>query len=793
MMLLVDGDSLVKLFSKVLPRSAVDMMLVRYVYKLKMMHNPDGIIVLSTDTPPPLPFNNTHKESKSIQEIIEKNGVGKDWIILSANPNILGLSFYKLTCYEPSEDWLEPVEITHGRLKKRLGYDPRDHDIIKNMTRSSNTEENKRQTAAVGRTRKERWSWIEPWLEGGTPEHNYTKIIDNVHIKVGRTGFQNYEVIQDLPRFAAMLEKVDDLGWDTETNGLNWQRNLVVGESFSFDGKHGFYLPMRHTAKSQFVNVNPKQVEDIIHPLLHSKKLRGANLGFDVLMCAEHGLGFPKELYDIQAFAYMLGRHVPNPSALGLKALSASELGDAMTEYSSVAKGDTFDKVPIEKAASYAADDAVKSYRLIDHFTPLLTDKQIKRYEEIYKPLLYSCIRMSFNGMYMDLEELNKLLTTLEFERDLCESHIIAYAGHEFNVNSVPQLQEVLFKELQLPPTSLTKSGKPSTGSEHLERISDTHPIIEEIIKYRELSKLINTYLVGYTEYVGTDGRIHSSINPFKVITGRLSSTNPNLMNIPVRSELGRKIRMLFRSQAQDEVLLSADASQLEYRMLAHYSNNQDLINTFNDPTRDIHKTMASLIFNKEEGEITHSERDYAKTAFYAILYGASPARIARTLNIPINEAATIIGKIKTNIPEIEQLKRAVLTEAKQDGYVPSYLGHRSYIYGLFSRNSAERESAERSAFDALFQGTASGDITALATIRTQELLDQLYPVETYGLHPPVILVQQIHDELLLEGKQEDLEAVAGQIINIFANTIPTLKVPVVAKYSIGTRWGDIH
>lgn len=776
--LIVDANSLVDKFGRVVPRSLVDTLILRLTYKVKMLHFPERTVVINSGRT--LPFNNVHKTTLDTYTTLQQYGVDKDTIILSADPLLLGLTFYKIKCYEPSDNWLEPTEITHGRLKKRLGYDPRDHGLV-------TADMDKKEKAAVGRERKQRWAWAE---QPGSMA--YISIAENVHVKVGRTDFQNYEVVQDVPTFAAMLEKVDDLGWDTETDGLDWQRNHIVGESFSFDGRHGYYMPMRHDVEGrQYHNVSAQQVEDIIHPLLNKRKLRGANLQFDVLMGAEHGLDFPDQLYDVQGYGYMLGLHVPDPSKLGLKSLSHEQLNEVMQEYSAVAKGDTFNNVPIDRAAPYAADDAVKSYRLIDHMGAQLTTEQHERYTQIYMPLLYTCNRMAYNGLYVDLDELDPLLDTLKFEMEMAQSHVNAMAGHEVNINSPMQLQKLLFEELALPPTPLTKSGRPSTAAQHIEYLKDEHPIIEEIILWKQLGKLVGTYLEAWPEMIGTDGRLHSSINPFKAITGRLSSSNPNLMNIPVRSEVGRKIRMLVAGQGQD-MLLSADAGQLEYRILAHFTGNPEMIATFCDPSRDIHRTTASLIFSKPEQEITGHERDVAKTAFYAILYGATAQRVARTLGISISEAQGILSRIRTGIPELDELKRDVVDSAKQLGYVESLLGHRSHVYGLFASNRGTREAAERTAFDSLFQGTGSGDVTAIATIETQRLLDTYYPPNIYGYKPLVRLDMQVHDELILEGPEDALEIFGPMVSKTFENSVQ-LSVPIVADYKIGKKWGEIH
>ena len=781
MILLFDLPSLHKMMSPPLDTKLVNLIALRMSYKLKMVHYPDTIVVFNTEDNRGAFFQDCHYTTNVLNSIKRAGISFDDAVIMSANPEVLALNNYGATSYRPSEDWLDPQEVTANRVKLDLGYDPRD---VSFFAKQKIVEPSKAAKMKAGQTRKKRWDWAENPMEG---EIKLKSIADNIHVKVGRESFSNYEVIQDLPDFLTKLSKVDIVGWDTETNGLSWQNNHIVGESFSFDGKHGYYLPVSHNTEGEYKNVPWGEVKDKLHPMLAKKTLVGANLSFDVLMPAEHGLGFPTNLLDVQGFAYMLGMHVPQPNKLGLKALSADILGDVMEEFGAVTKGDTFDNIAIDRGAPYAADDAVKSFRLGQVLGKRLTEEQHKRYTEIEMPFLSACIRMSYNGMFLNMEKLSPLLHELEGRAELLNSRIQMYNGEEMNVNSPVQLGKLLFKKLGLPTTARTKTGY-STSKAELERIENTHEVVGIILEYRELAKLINTYLKGYPDHIGTDNRIHSRLNPFRVITGRLASTEPNLMNIPIRTDNGKSIRRLFEGEGE-HVLLSADAAQLEYRILAHYSKNRTLVDAFSDETRDVHKEMASLIFEVPVSEITGDQRSAAKNIVYAVIYGASPIKISMMLNRPVDYAANVLDKIASNIPEIERLRTAVITDARKYGYVESLGGHRSYIHGINSYNSSERGAAERSAFDSLFQGTASGDITKIATNKVQELLDKVYPDK---FNPGIKLVQQIHDEVLLEGDEQELKSIAPEVLAAFEDAM-SLDVPLVAEYSIGKNWGDIH
>lgn len=778
--LIVDATSITGKFTPYVGEQVAGLLLLRLVYKVKMKQHPDSVVILSNSKS--IPFNNIQYTFDPLDTVRKSNVDLSQVTILSANPEFLALREYCALAYRVDATWLEPVEIGFARLKVEVGHDPRDFEWFR---QEGIVNPERRDKAAAGRLRREQWAWTAN--RDNNELGNLRPTADNIHIKVGRTGFSNFEVIQSVPDLLRLLDQSSELGWDTETTGLNPRRDSIVGESFSIDGVKGYYLPILHDSEGKFRNVSWQEVIDRVHPVIATKKIYGANLAFDVLHTVDDGMGFPTDLHDIQGYAYMLGMHVPDTRRLGLKSMAREILNDEMEEFSAVTKGAMFNEIPIEKGAPYAADDAVKSFKLAKTLWPRLTPEQQTRYNEIEKRFLLVCIRMSYNGMYLNMSKLTPLLNTFSVQLENLQAAIFNHAGEQFNIGSGQQLQRILFDKLGLPPVRRTKTGY-STDKGTLEALRQSHPIIELIIEYSELNTLINKYLSKYPDYIANDGRIHSSINPFFVITGRINSRNPNLMNIPIRTAVGRQIRELFEGQ-YGNLLLSADAGQLEYRVLAHYSNNPRLLEAFRDPTRDIHKEMASLIFDIPVENISSEQRDTAKTCFYAILYGAEVQRVAATIKESLSYASGVIKRIRDNIPEIGALREAVLEEARRLGYVETHEGHRVYINGLHSPNSTVRATAERSAFDGLFQGTGSGDITKMACITAQDELDKLYPDL---FNPKARLIMQVHDEILVESDEETLKQIAPILEASFVNSVK-LSVPLTADTHIGKNWGNIH
>lgn len=775
--LIVDAHSIMETAYRLTGNKTLsETLLLRLVYKVRALTHPSAIVVFRSVQ---VPFNNTI-EVTDAEDILTKlehsNTIFKDTVILSSSPTLLGVASFVEAAYRPTLDHLEVVTVTHDKIKKEIGYDPLD---IPYYSKLGITTPERNDKAKAGRERASRLAWIEA-DRSSLP--TLKTVADNLDIKVGRSGFTNFEVVQNIPSLLSLLDKAEKgLGWDTEATGLDWYVDDVVGESFSIDGFKGYYLPTRHVALGSYQNVPYEAVVDLVHPRLREFRLKGAHLAFDLLISFKDG-NFPRLLEDIQGYGYMLGYGSPDPSQLALKKLTNAVLGEYQEEFHTVTKGGNFADVPIDRAAPYAADDAVKSFRLAEILRGRLEEYQVERYDTIEMPFLYSIIRMMYNGMYINLEELEPVLDDLKYRTDFLRDEIYALAGKQFDLASPTQVSKVFFEELDLPHTPVRKTGF-STAKDDLERIAHHHPIIGKFLERKELETLSSKYLTQYPTYVKADGRIHTEINPFFVITGRVSSSSPNLMNIPVRTEAGRRIRRLFQGQG-DRLLGSGDAAQLEYRILAHRIKNAILIGAFSDESRDVHKEMASIVFNVPVEEVTQYQRDAAKTVVYAIIYGAWVDKIAKTLNTTEAEARRIMSTIHQNIPEIAALKSELIKFAREHGYVLSELGHRVYINNIRSKNSMMRQGAERTAFDGYFQGTASGDITKIATIRMQNMLDEV------GSN--VLSVMQIHDELLVEGYPHELEQAGQFVIQGFENALK-LEVPIKAKFQIGKTWGDIH
>lgn len=764
--------------------------LLRLAYKAQMAWHPSAIYVLR-DPNTIIPFNGTVASDNPLRTVRDSRVDLDDAIVVSNAAGMLGLADVVPHFFTTSKDMLELRPVAFNRARDELGFNPKDAELFglsDHSIYSVPATVERADKARAGRDRAVRWSWVTDTTRG---EYGAALLAtaNNIHVKVGKTGFQNYEVVQDISTVLNLLDHSNGvLGWDTETTGLDWRRDRVVGESLSIDGQRGYYVPLLHAVTGgQYHNVNPQEYQDRVRPRIAQARLRGANLGFDVLFTSRIGLGIPRGLEDIQGYAYMLGLNVPDQSKIGLKALARDVLNDEMVEYAEVSQGATFDQVPIDRAAPYAADDAAKSYRLAETLRARLSPVQQARYDTIEMPFLYTLIRMMYNGMYLDVDQVGMVEHQFRMQLENLEGLIIGMAGGEFDIRSPKQMQRVLFDKLGLPLTKRTKTGY-STAAAELEAIEGSHPIVSRILEWREIEKLLNTYLSKYPSHVRDDDRVHSSLSAFKVISGRIASQDPNLMNIPVRSDRGKLLRAMFKGQG-DNFLLGTDASQLEYRILAHYLDDPRLIAAFSDPTRDIHNETAAIIFDKPANTITKEERDQAKTAFYAILYGAAAPKLAGTLNISVGAAAAIISKISSEL-KIDKLRKSVLESARRLGYVESYAGHRSYMWGLHSGDSTVRGHAERAAFDALFQGTASGDVTKIACIVTQDELDRLYPDV---LAPEVMMIQQIHDEILLEGPYDQLELVKDIPANAFKTALTGLKVPIEAKGEIGKAWSDVH
>lgn len=587
---------------------------------------------------------------------------------------------------------------------------------------------------------------------------------------------------QALDALAADLSVQKEFCLDTETSGLDVWNNELVGLSFSFKKGEAYYVPIPDD-RTQAEMI----VKRFAAVLTDSNILKiGQNLKFDYLMLKRYGVEMMGPFFDT-----MIAHHLVQP---GLKH-NMDFLAETYLNYTPVSiekligpKGKnqkSMRQVDINVVAEYAGEDADITFQLKE---PLL--EELKKYHltslfwDIEMPLIKVLAEMEFAGVCLDTEALKKYALELQDRIDKLETTIKNEAGTEFNVSSPKQVGEVLFDKLNLDPKAKkTKSGQYSTNEEILQKIRDRHPIIGYILEYRGLKKLLNTYVEALPKLINKDtGRLHTSFNQAVVVTGRLSSSNPNLQNIPIREEEGREMRRAFVVPDENHLFLSADYSQIELRLMAHLSEDEHLLDAFNNQ-KDVHAATAARIFNVDLEEVTPDMRRKAKTANFGIIYGISAFGLSERLNISRSEAKSIIDEYFENFPGVKEYMNKAIEQARKLGYVETLFGRRRYLPDINSRNSVVRGVAERNAINAPIQGTAA-DIIKKAMVAVDKAF------KTENLQSRMVL--QVHDELNFEVRKEELQRVT-EIVKREMESAVSLKVPLVVDIGVGQNWLEAH
>ncbi|VAX12942.1 DNA polymerase I, partial [hydrothermal vent metagenome] len=493
----------------------------------------------------------------------------------------------------------------------------------------------------------------------------------------------------------------------------------LVGISFSSAKGKAWYLPLAHEPGEGEKTIDFHTAIETVRPLLESARPKkcGHNIKYDLIVLENAGLKIGGVAFDTMIASYLI-----NPSSKhALSAQVFARLGEKMIEYEEVCgkgvKAITFDKVPIEQAAIYSAEDADMTLRLYHLFVEeIKKEPQIKKlYYEIEIPTMQVLKVMEQNGVLIDVPALEKLSEELSGSIEKLEEKIYHLAGEKFNPASPKQVGVILFDKLGLPGGKKTKTGF-STSVDVLEQLSSLHELPADLLEFRSLSKLKNTYVDVLPKMIDKgSGRIHTSYNQAVAATGRLSSSDPNLQNIPIRTQTGRRIRQAFIAPA-GYVLLAADYSQIELRLLAHFAKEEKLIEAFAED-RDIHKETASMLFDVVPELVTSDMRRIAKTVNFGVIYGQTPFGLARELNIPQNEAKRYIDNYFARYPGILDFNKQIIEQGKKDGYVQTLFGRRRYLPDLTSKNRQVRMFAERNAMNSPLQGT-SADIIKIAMIK---------------------------------------------------------------------------
>ena len=597
----------------------------------------------------------------------------------------------------------------------------------------------------------------------------------------------DYTVVQTQEQLDSMITAIEERGnftFDTETTSLDAMRAQLAGLSFAVAPGRAWYVPVGHREGQQ---LPLESVLAAVRPLFESPDIAKCahNANYDMTVLANHGVRFANVDFDTMIAAHLLGRSY---NQLGLKDLSLNELGHEMTAIKELIgsgrKQITFDQVDIPAAADYAAADSDITFRLRDVFEPQLERDELRGLmDDTEMELLPVLVTMQRHGIKMDSGVLHEMSADLYRQTEQIKHDIYQSVGHEVNLDSPKQLSDLLFAELGLPRTRRTKTGY-STDANALEGLKGIHPVVDGILEYRQVSKLKSTYVDALPDMVNpATGRVHTSYNQTGSATGRISSSDPNLQNIPVRTELGRQVRRAFVAEgAPDWQLFSADYSQIELRVLAHLSQDPGLLEAFRRG-EDIHSSTASLMFEVPINEVDSEMRRVAKVLNFGVIYGLSPHGISQQTGFSREQGREFIDTYFAKYPGISEYLETVKAQARADQYVETVLGRRRYLADINSPNFNVRGGAERMAINMPIQGTAA-DIMKLAMVRVQRRLD------AEEMQTKMLL--QVHDELVFETPREELDSLRDLVFDEMPAAMDldvTLKVD--AKW--GDNWGDME
>lgn len=601
---------------------------------------------------------------------------------------------------------------------------------------------------------------------------------------------RHYDTITTWPvleQWLARLRDAELFAFDTETTGLDYMQAQIVGVSFCIEPGSAAYVPLAHDYAGAPEQLERTQVLEALRPLLedptHAKL--GAHLKFDMHILANHGITLRGQRYDTMLESYVLNstatRHDMDSMAeeyLGLRTIHFEDVAGKG------AKQITFNQVSVEVAAEYSAEDADITQRLHRCLWPQLAaiPALASLYEQIEQPLVPVLQRMERSGVLIDRAMLQN--QSLELAKRLHELTLEAQreAGSDFNLESPRQLQQILFERLQLPVMRKTPTGQPSTAEDVLEELAVDYPLPKLILEYRALAKLRSTYTERLPEQIDvTTGRVHTSYHQAIAATGRLSSTDPNLQNIPIRSAEGRRIRQAFIAPPGC-LLLAADYSQIELRIMAHLSADEGLLAAF-AADRDIHQATAAEVFGVAPEAVSTDQRRSAKAINFGLIYGMSAFGLARQLGIERGAAQQYVERYFARYPGVRRYMDETRARAKRDGYVETVLGRRLYLPEINSRNRPLQQYAERSAINAPMQGTAA-DIIKRAMLGVDAWCQQT--------EVPVRLIMQVHDELVLEVREDFLEQ-ATERVSALMSSATQLRVPLKVDTGHGHNWDEAH
>ena len=604
-------------------------------------------------------------------------------------------------------------------------------------------------------------------------------------IQIDRSRYETLLTEADLNRWVEKLKQAKLFALDTETDNLDYMAANLVGISFALENGEAAYLPLQLDYLGAPKTLEKTTALSLLKPVLENPAIQkvGQNFKYDLTIFARNGIDVQGVAFDTMLESYVLnstGRH-------NMDDLAKRYLGHQTISFEEIAgKGKnqlTFNQIPLEKAAEYAAEDADVTMKLQQVLWEKLSKEPTleKLFKEMELPLLGVLSRMERRGVLIDSDAL--FLQSNEIANRLSELEEQAYvlAGQPFNLASTKQLQEILFDKLGLPVIQKTPKGAPSTNEEVLEELAFSHELPKVLVEHRGLSKLKSTYTDKLPQMVNPQtGRVHTSYHQAVTATGRLSSSDPNLQNIPIRNEEGRRIRQAFIAR-EGFTVVAADYSQIELRIMAHLSQDQGLINAFTQG-KDIHRSTAAEIFGVTLDEVTSEQRRNAKAINFGLIYGMSAFGLSRQLGIGRADAQSYMDLYFKRYPGVQTFMHDIREKAKAQGYVETLFGRRLYLPDINSSNAMRRKGAERVAINAPMQGTAA-DIIKRAMIQLDQKLQN---------DPDIAMIMQVHDELVFEVRSEKV-AFYSELIKTQMESAADLVVPLIVDVGQGTNWDEAH
>ena len=599
-------------------------------------------------------------------------------------------------------------------------------------------------------------------------------------------GVATYHTILDQMDWDSLLQRLQTaqrFAFDTETTSLDYRVAEIVGFSVAFDAKNAYYVPLAHDYEGAPQQLNRDQILAQIKPILENNAVEkiGHHLKYDAHVLENHGIHLQGWYFDTMLASYVLNsvatRH-------GMDDVARLYLSHLTTSYEQIAgkgvKQKTFNQIEIETAAHYAAEDAHVTYRLYEVLSAKLQKhpELVNILHNIEMPVARVLTSMEENGIQLDLKFLDQLGVDFSQTMQDLENQIVELAGENFNVSSPKQVGEILFDKLGLKGGKKTATGQYSTSESVLEKIE--HPISSLILDYRGLSKLKSTYTDGLLKQANNDThRVHTSYHQALTATGRLSSTDPNLQNIPIRTEIGRQIRKAFVAP-EGRVLLAADYSQIELRLMAHFSQDDALLDAFNHG-QDVHRRTAAEVLGIALEDVTSDQRRQAKAVNFGLLYGMSEFGLIRQLGFTREESQNYIKQYFQRYPGIYEYMQRTRQVALEQGFVETILGRRLYTPDISARNMMVRKAAERAAINAPLQGSAA-DIIKMAMIEVDKMLPQAQAK----------MLLQVHDELVFEVDVDAADELAPKLAEVMQSVVE-ISVPLVVEVGKGNNWDEAH